>query len=155
MLRAAARPADMVSVLAGSGAASAAVTGTTNETTSATVTIPAGTMRANSALRITLITSQTNNANAKTLRVKLGASTLYSTSVASSASFQGMVVIRNRNSLSSQACFTGQTGAGISGSAITTGAVDFSADVSLTITLQLGTGTDSFTLEGYLVEVLP
>lgn len=131
----------------------------TNENTLATVTVPAGAMGANGVLRITALWSVTNNANAKTIRMRFSGAAgtvFYSQGLASLVSAHQMVLIRNRNSQSSQvgfaaavaATFTTTTGSP------TTASVDTSAATTLLFTVQKATGTDTMTLESYEVEVL-
>lgn len=144
-----------IQVLANSAVA-ASVTGTTNETTLATVTVPAGAVGANGLLRITTLWSVTNNANNKTVRHKLGSTTVWTASPTSTASGQFQSITRARNSTSSQVTqFSSTTNFGTSANAQTTSSLDFTGAVTLTITAQLATSTDTATLEAYTVEYLP
>lgn len=146
-------------VMGQSGAASS-VTSTTNETALATVTIPANTMGANGALRINMLFSFTNNANAKTLRIRLGgiSGTIFMavTSITNQASLPLHRIIMNRNATNSQ--ITQQSSSGqsynVTTSAVTTGAVDTTASQDLVITGQLTNTGDTITLEYYSVELL-
>jgi len=75
------------------------------------------------------------------------------TSIATVEDFR---LIKNLNSLSSQVTApAGKQYAGISGSAVTTGAVDTSLAQDLVFTGQLANSADSLTLQMYLVELLP
>lgn len=145
-------------ILAQSGVPSA-LTGTTAETTLATITIPGGMMGPNGSLRIQFEFSNTNNANLKTYRMYYGGLSGYGffgQTVTTSAT--GLVDrgFRNRNSVSVQISpGTGLFGPGVTGGAMITGAVNSNNDQQLIITGQLAVGTDTFTLEGYTVEVLP
>ena len=142
-----------------SASASSALTGTTAETTLATVSIPAGAMGPNGILRIYSLWSNTNNANSKTCRIRLGG--IGGTAVAAVANASIAVVedfrlIKNMNSVSSQVVApAGKQYVGISGSAVTTGAVDTSLAQDLVFTGQLANSADSLTLQMYLIELLP
>jgi hypothetical protein len=138
------------------GSSFAAVSGAadTNENTLATVTIPI--LSAKSIIRVTTHWSITNNANPKTARIKLGATTYLQASLANTLSYQGVTLIANRDVTNSQVGTPAGTngGYGIVNSAVVTASMDTTATSTLTITAQKGTGTDTMTLEGYLVEIL-
>lgn len=141
-----------------SSAVAVSVTGTTNETVLATITIPAGAMGINGGVMIHSAWTITNNANTKTLRIRLNgiAGTAYlSQSPASVLSFIDFGRrIRNRNSASSQVGIINSTGS-TSGGAVVTSSIDTTVSVDLVITAQLGVGTDTATLESYEVWLLP
>lgn len=134
---------------------SSSVTGTTSETTLVTITIPGSAMGPNGSLRIMPITSCTNNANAKTFRIRVAGNSVQSVSLANAAGFQTMTIIRNRNSASSQMIHQSSTAFSATGTAMVTTAVDTNSDFQITITGQLATSTDTLTVEGYSVEILP
>jgi hypothetical protein len=142
-------------IVLGSRAVAVSHTGNTTETTLATVVVPAGAMGANGALRVWTLWSHTNGANNKTLRVKLSTTAFVAIVNTSTATFQDLVTVMNRNSASSQLSHAAAqaTRFGASTSAVTTGSVDTSSAQNLTITGQLATGSDSVTLEGYSVEL--
>lgn len=144
------------------GASGVAVplTGSTSETTLATVTIPAGAMGANGIIRVSAQFSCTNNANVKNGRVRLGglAGTLVNAqTITSTAGAYTLRAIHNRNSQSSQVVSFGSASAN-SFTTTTVAALTMTVDTSvaqdLVFTGQLATGTDTITLESYLVEVL-
>lgn len=112
-------------------------------------------MGANGILRVTPVWSAgANNANAKTFRIRLGGisgAVLVSGSLASTISFQHVLLTRNRGAQNSQLNFSNFS---TSGSAAPTSAVDTSVAQDLVFTAQLGSGSDTMTLEGYLVEIL-
>lgn len=147
--------------LLAASAVAVSVTGTTNETTLATVTVPAGAMGLNGGVLIVTAWNATVNANAKTPRIRLGGTggTVYfSPAAASTASFGANTSIRNRGAANSQvggAAATSASGSGVSGLALPTSSVDTTASVDLVISGQLGTGTDTLTLERYEVWLLP
>jgi hypothetical protein len=133
------------------------VTGTVNETTLATVTIPAGAMGLNGGLQIRTLWTVTNNANAKTLRVKFGSMLALQLQAAGATGAQALTCIRNRNSASSQVGFApGSNGLGTTVlSTPSLGTENSATNVTLDITAQLGVGTDTATLESYEVWLLP
>jgi hypothetical protein len=131
----------------------------TSENTLATITIPGGSLGANGMLRITTMWSYTNNANAKTPRIRFGGTsgTQYlSFAATTSASTQTQQIIRNVNATNSQKgwisgspiCFTS------SASSPVTSAVDTTASQDIVITGQKAVSGDTLTLESYLVEAL-
>jgi hypothetical protein len=146
--------------LLAASAVAVSVTGTTNETALATVTIPAGAMGLNGGLWIYSTWSYPNSANNKTPRIRFGgaAGTQYhALAQSTTVSYQGFVRIRNRNSASSQiggsSIFTsiGQT----STVAPPTSALDTSVAQDIVFSGQLGLSTETLTLESYEVWLVP
>ena len=137
------------------GAVASSHTGDTTETTLATCNIPANAIGANGRLRIFAQFSFTNNGNSKTARIEFnpGAAQYLSAAGAGAASGQFLVDIANRNATNSQVGGVAALGAA-STSAVVTSAVDTTAATSVAITGQLGTATDTITLESYSVELL-
>lgn len=139
---------------AGFGSPTIALAGT--EVTFATVSIPV--LYANSIIRVDASWSHPNNANSKTPKVKLGATTFYGPTATTTANTRpAPIVIQNRNSTSSQVSasnsgLAAQSGSG--GSANTTGSIDTSVATSLTITGTAATANDYIYLERYLVEII-
>lgn len=147
-------------LLAQTGVAVAALTGTTAETTLATVTVPAGMLGPNGALDILALWTFTNSANVKTLRVRLGGllgTAFLETTQTATAAAQTTTRIFNRGSVASQVGFVASvvSGGGNSTGAIVTSAIDTSAAVSLVITGQLANAGESITLQDYSVRALP
>jgi hypothetical protein len=140
--------------------AAATVTGTTNETTLATIPLAASTMGKNGILRVTTFWTANNSAGAKTPRVRLGgaAGTTWNPSSMSGATIaqEAVAHIINRNSESSQIGYvSGLSGLdGVAASALKTGTENTANPLDLLITGQLATGTDTLTLEAYFVESL-
>jgi hypothetical protein len=130
----------------------------TNENILATIPIPAGLMGVNGSLRVTTIWSVTNNANAKTARVRLGGiggTAFWTVALASVLSGKGLCVVMNRGAQNSQvAADPNVIGLATSAVAVTTGAIDTSVAQDLVITGQKATGGDTMTLEAYCVEVV-
>jgi hypothetical protein len=143
-------------VLGGSGAGSL-VTGTTAETTMAGATVPGG-MLGSGSIRVVLAVSVTNNAAAKTFRVRLGGVIVATFSPASTAAIRATVVVFGRPA-AGQVVFhlnpPGIQDMSGSGAAWTTAAVDMSVDQPLTVSVQLASGTDSADLVGWAAEILP
>lgn len=145
-------------IVLGQSGAAASITGTVAETTLATVAIPANAMGAAGALRISALWSTTNNANNKTLSIRLGGTVISAPVIASQASFSEIITLRNRGVANSQvttpSAATGG-GVGVSTSAVTTTAIDTTASLALTLTATLANTGDTATLESYSVELLP
>lgn len=132
-------------------------TGNTNETTLVTVPIPAGIMGLNGVIQLTTVWSATNNANAKTIRARLGGiggTAFLGASIASVASARDIRTIWNKGAANSQVSYAATSISQSTTGATTTGAIDTSAAQDLVITVQLGTGSDTVTLESYIVEIL-
>ncbi len=148
-----------VYILAAS-AAPVSVTGTASETALATITIPAGAMGVNGAVRIWTQWSYTNSGNAKTLRTRfggIGGTQYMSVAPTTTASMRDVPrIIQNRGAANSQvggvisatAGFAPTTGAPVTSAIDTT----LAADIVLTGTLA-NTG-ETITLESYLVELI-
>lgn len=136
------------------------LTGTTTETTMETVVIPGGVVGPNGSVRITSYWSCTNNANNKTLRIRLGsiAGTSYMAPVISSnAVVHQVTIIRAANSQSSQKGYNPGSFGGLganSGNGVTS-SVDMTVNQNLLFTGTLAVGTDSLVLESYTIEILP
>ena len=132
-------------------------TGTTSETTLATVTVPAGAMGANGVLRITSLWSYPNNANSKQLRIKFDGNNVLNTSPTTTAQHQTIITIGNRNSASSQVMGSGATastgGLGNTGTAPATMSVNTALAKDIVFTVTLANSGDTATLEGYLIEL--
>lgn len=134
-------------------------TGNTNETTLATVAIPAGAMGLNGSLRVTTLWSCTNSGNNKTMRARLGGiggSAFLAAVATTSASMRVMSILSNRDAANSQVGFPSgnSAGTGTSTGAIFTSAVDTSAEQTLVLTAQLASAGETITLESYQVELL-
>lgn len=143
-----------LSYVTSSGAAVTAPANDTDENTLATVTIPANAMGPNGYIRIIHLWTLTNSANAKTKRIKLGGSNFLARAETTVASSEVMTIIRNRNSTSSQVSFANNaTSFSTSANTNQTGSIDTTSAQTLLITGQKATGTETMTLESYIVEV--
>lgn len=139
----------------------AALTGSTAETTIATLTVPGGLMGPRGTARVTLGWSMSSSANNKTLRIRF---TNLSGGLVSGTTFsavEGYVEekgFRNTGTTNSQENLLG-TGAGLgfgtSSSALLTSTIDTEQDFNLVLTGQLANAGDSITLEFAFVEILP
>lgn len=144
-------------VLAESAVASS-VTGTTSETTLATVTVPARSMGANGRLRISGVFSMTDSTNSKTVRVKFGGTTYLTSATTTSGviTHRFEVIIANVNSETSQKSVSPSNGFfGFTSSALVTSTHNTALDQNVTFTGILANTGETITLESYCVEVLP
>lgn len=138
-------------------------TGDTNETTLATVSLPANVMGANGSLRITSYWTFTNSANNKTLQVRCGTtgngltgSIWGSTTQTTTRSMRMQNEIHNRNSTSSQVLMNGigTGGWGTTINAASTDTADTTVARDIVFTATLANSGESITLEYYSVELL-
>jgi hypothetical protein len=149
-----------MTLLAASGVA-VALTGTTNETAMATISIPAGAMGLNGGVMVKSVWSYTNSANAKTIRGRLGgiAGTTFLSfgATVTSAMSDMQRRFRNRGSASSQICSlpVGSFTNGGSTSAPATMAIDTAATQDVVLSGQLASAAETITLESYEVWLLP
>lgn len=143
------------------GQSAVAVSGAadTNENTLATITVPASAIGPNGTLRIWTQWSHTSSANNKVLRVRFsgaaGSSYLAATNTASTYAVY-CTLISNRNATNSQVG-TAPGNNAISNAGTATGvtsAVDTTAETTVVITGAKALGSETLTLERYLVEVL-
>lgn len=146
--------------LLGVSGASATAAADTAENVLATVTIPAGVMGVNGALRVKTLWSFTNSANNKNLRARLGGisgTALLDATQTTTATYQDRREIHNRNSQSSQVAWAASAtagGGGASATAVLTASVDTSVATTLVITGQKASAGETLTLEAYAVELL-
>jgi hypothetical protein len=143
-------PAAPTAVTDGKGA----FTGDTTERDGPVIAMPANSMGANGSVRINVLWTATNNANAKTIRTKFGATTYTAASAASTADIRTVTDIHNRGLTNSQvgaAVPIAQYGAG---STMQTSAIDTTAAVNLAISPQKATATDNLVVEAYRIEVM-
>lgn len=147
----------VVTVLAQSGAAVSS-TNTTGEETLATITVPAGTLRANDSLRIRFGFTYQNNANVKTLKAHysgVGGTAVLSVGRATQINSDCEIIIQNANSTSAQTCRAREMNAGASFAIqVNATAVDTTASTTFVITSTKATGTDTLTLDYYTAEVI-
>lgn len=135
-------------------------TGNTTENTLYTGTIPASSIGTNGSFAITLLTSATNNANAKTINIKIGGTTIASiTNMVSNAFGKYYITLHNRNSASVQVAGNNgsqaQVGFGTSTIAPATYAFNTAGSLTLTITAQNAVGTDAVNIEAFQLVANP
>ena len=136
-------------------AAIVTLTNTTTETELASITIKGGLMGANGKLKIWPLLSMTNNANGKTIRLKMDGNVIYGNTRTNEVQLHFLSIVRNTNSQSVQKISSGITaGLGTTTGAVTSLTVDTSADFTISITGQLASSTDTLTLEGFFVEIV-
>ncbi len=129
-------------------------TGSTSETTLATVSVPAGAIGANGALRVTMVWSYTNSANAKTARMRLGGTSflVFNATTTSSARIEHQ--IHNVNSEGAQKGWVNNgTAFGSSTGTIVTASIDTTVAQDITFRGGLANAGETITLESYLVEL--
>lgn len=128
----------------------------TGEITVETLTMRGGALGLNGELAgWFLYGANANNANAKTLRLKVGGTTVLNPSLASTLIAQTPFRLQNRGSLAKQVGY-GTASASQNGSttaALNYYTVDTSADVTLLVTMQLATATDHMKLAGYSLDL--
>lgn len=141
--------------LAISTGAAVSHTGDTNETTLATIVLPAGRLGPNGVLRIRTLWSMSGT-NTKTPRVKLGATAFLSAAHTTSTVASTETTVRNQNSQSAQVAYVAGLANpyGSSTSGKSTGAIDTSSAQNITFTAQLTNSGESITLESYEIETM-
>lgn len=153
-----------VYVLGQSAVAQTVTPGSTAEEVLAQILVPAGAMGLNGALRVSTLWTVNNNANAKEVRYRLGATALGGSAWWANTTFLASVVtgmpppntLRNRGAANSQLAYPTSNG-GLTTSAntsIATFAEDTSQPLILAITGKKANGADTLTLEGWTVELL-
>jgi hypothetical protein len=131
----------------------------TNEDILAICTVPAGAMGSNGVLRITTSWSLSGNANAKTLNLRFSGISGAQYVNFAAANFSGgmtTTLIANRGATNSQAgaSFTVFTAAPVVTYVGQVSSVNTAAVTTVVITCQKATGSDTCTLESYLVELI-
>lgn len=137
-----------------SSAVAVSHTGSTSETTLATISVPAGAIGANGALRVTMVWSYTNSANTKTARLRLGGTSFLVFNATTTSSVRIENQIQNVNSEASQKGWVNSgTTFGSSTGTIVTASVDTSVAQDIIFRGALANAGETITLESYLVEV--
>lgn len=132
----------------------------TSETILQTITIPAGMLGPNGRMILELHTNQTNNANVKTIKVRLGGiggTAFADVAVTSSTNGHLLVNIWNQNATNSQRGGVPAANSapfGVYGSASVTAAIDTTAAVDLVITGQKATAGDTLELTFHCLTVI-
>jgi len=141
-----------------SAAAQLVHTGVTGETSLVSVSIPAGLMTPTSKIVVpSLLVTNTNNANAKTLRVRyssIGGAQVLSVALTSVAAYHGRLDISNRNSLTAQvATLYTQTAIYGTTTGVTTTAVNTANASSVVLSGDLTSAADAINIELFEVEI--
>jgi hypothetical protein len=131
------------------------LTGTTAETTMLTIPIKGGLIGANGVLAIQPLWNANNNANSKTIRIKLGATTCYSYGTVNLLHQDAYINVRNIGSESSQKTTSGMAG-GMGGTVnnYNSTSTDTSADFNIVVTGQLANSADTMAIQAFLITVL-
>lgn len=137
-----------------SSAVAVSHTGSTTETTLATITVPAGAIGANGALRVTMVWSYTNSANTKTARLRLGGTSFLVFNATTTSSVRIENQIHNVNSEASQKGWVNSgTAFGSSTGTIVTASIDTTTAQDITFRGALANAGETITLESYLIEL--
>jgi len=132
------------------------LTGTTTETTLATIPIKGGVLGVNGKLRFYILGTVTNNANAKTFRLKHAATSLWQCTYTTAVGITSQILFLNKNSESSQvtSLYNSAILSGSTSTSVTSSSINTSADFSLTITGQLADGADSINVTAIFAEIM-
>lgn len=117
----------------------------------ATVTIPKGILGPNSIIKIEPVWSFTSSANNKIVKVKVGPTILYSATRTTSEKEGPMLLLGNRNSYASQVQPYDTNYATASAGQPNGYMIDTSKPLTIQITGQRADGSDTLTLEYYLI----
>lgn len=117
----------------------------------ATFSIAAGVIGPNSILQIEPLWTYTNSANNKILKVKVGGSTIYSATRTTTVKEAPLIVLANRNSLSSQIQPYDNNYVTAGSGAPATYTINFAIAVDVEITGQRANGSDTLNLEYFRV----
>lgn len=116
-----------------------------------TYTIAAGTLGVNSILQIEPLWTFTSSANNKILKVKIGAVVVYTATRTTSAKEGPLIVLANRNSLTSQIQPYDTTYVTATTGTPATYSINFAADQTIQITGQRANSGDTLTLEYFRI----
>ena len=132
------------------------LTGTTTETTLATISIKGGVLGENGKLRFYIAGTVTNSANNKVFRLRHSSAIIWQLGLTTAVGVAAQVLFLNKNSESSQTnSLTNSHGlSGASFTLVTTSSIDTSADFSLTFTGQLANSADSISVEAIFEEIM-
>jgi hypothetical protein len=133
-------------------------TGDTNETTLATITVPANAMGANGQVVVRALFSKSGTAGTGTYKVKFGGTNYHNSNLgATTLDYEVSVRIANVNATNSQVGVATNAAGGIGSStaAKVTSAIDTTADVTILLTGTLGAGGDTVAVDTYQVILYP
>lgn len=132
----------------------------TGETVFATCSVAAGALGSNGALRVTTHWACTSNSNAKTIRVRWDGAAGHAFLSANATTTTGCVAVTHIGQNNTTYGQVGSSAVVMNAGYVTassqgsTAVADTSAATSLYITGQKGTGTDTLTLQSYVIELL-
>lgn len=128
----------------------------TTEYTFVSVNIPPDILGINGIVEVEAVFSYSNNANVKTMRYRFGGGAFFSTTATATSSAAFLKRIQNRGVSNSQIgeAASSQAQGGTNANPVYTSAIDTTASTSVAITGQLSVGTDTMTLERYVVRVI-
>lgn len=132
-------------------------TGDTSETTKITTTIAGGSIGANGRLIFRpLVTCNANDADSKLVRTYINGTLINTVTLTSTRSGEYEVTLSNRNVTNSQVAKGPTHASAYSTSAVATSAhtFDTTADMTVTVTLTLGSAADSLTIEAFTIEAV-
>lgn len=131
----------------------------TLEAVLATYTVPAGLVGVNDSIRITHLWQYPNSGTSKNIRITIGGTTMLSFAATTTAKYQSIEIIRNRNSLTSQITYGDQMSFG---GPRALAPITLSKDFSLPQEIQLigswgtaGAGSNLISLESVIIEHIP
>ena len=132
------------------------LTGTTAETTLATIPIKGGVLGVNGKLRFYILGTVTNNANNKFFRLRHASTLLWQVAHTTAVGVTSQILFLNKNSESSQvtSLYNSSILSGSASTAVTPSSIATSADFSLTITGQLANSADSMEFTAIFVEIM-
>ena len=132
------------------------LTGTTIETTLATIPIKGGVLGENGKIRFYILGTVTNSANNKSFRLKHAATTLWQIAYTTAVGVTAQILFFNKNSESSQvtSLYNSSILSGSASTAVTPSSIATSADFSLTITGQLADSADSISVTAIFAEIM-
>lgn len=135
--------------------------GAYTQTTGADITahaflLPAGSQGNNGTLRIEPSFSSNNSAGSKTISVKVGAASAWVRSRTTTTGDQPLIALTNRGRQDRQIyAYSGNSTYSTASSAGAAFAIDFSADQTITSTLQLAVATDYVVCDSFIITVSP
>lgn len=130
----------------------------TADTTGISLTLPANSLGLNGSLEMDIQASCTNNANAKTMLAKLGASTINTLTLTSLLNLRSLLYLHNRGATAVQSSnpsglSTSSTGLGSSANVQQQFALDTTGALTLIISASHATATDNVIIERYTARV--
>jgi hypothetical protein len=132
------------------------LTGTTLETTLATIPIKGGVLGVNGKLRFYILGTVTNSANSKIFRLRDASTSLWQVAHTTVVGVTSQILFLNKNSESSQvtSLYNSSGLGGASSTIVIPSTIDTSADFSLTITGQLANNADSISVTAIFAEIM-